>query len=154
MLILDADALIKLYRAGVLDTLAGSYACSIPSAVYQEAVVNAKGLYPDAEQIDLIIQAWFQVINPPEVPLDRHMGFGERQVLALWKPTDIIISDDGEFLRFLATQSISYLTPAHIILRMVDDEVLDTDTARMAIHLLKPLINPSQYQSAVERLER
>ena len=82
MIILDVDGLIKLNRAGVLDLLAASYECSIPSAVYQEEVVNAKGTYPDAEQIDRIIQARFQVIDPPESPLDIHMGFGERQVLA------------------------------------------------------------------------
>jgi len=134
--------------------LAASYECSIPSAVYQEEVVNAKGTYPDAEQIDRIIQARFQVIDPPESPLDIHMGFGERQVLALWQPTDTVISDDGEFLRILATQSIPFVTSTEMVLTMMDEGLLTTDRTKVAINLLRPLISLNEYREAVERLEQ
>ena len=83
MIILDADGLIKLHRAGVLDLVAQSYERAILSRVYEEAVVNAKGKHPDAQQIDEVIQASMMAVAfraPMNLPVN--IGAGERQVLA------------------------------------------------------------------------
>src|SRR5690606_42143555 len=51
----SADAIIKLNRAGVLRTLVTKFECTLPEAVYQEAVVAGKErLYPDAVAIEEI----------------------------------------------------------------------------------------------------
>ena len=155
MLILDADGLIKLNRAGVLSLLASRYESAIPSAVHQEAVVNAQGRHPDVDAIGLIIELSINVVDvqvPDHVP--SHIGLGEREVLALAQPTDTIISDDAEFLRVCLVQSTPFLTPADMILTMVDQVTLSLDQGKSAIGLLKPWINPGVYQRAIDILER
>lgn len=155
MLILDTDGLIKLHRAQVLYLLADRYECAIPSAVYQEAVINALGKYPDAEQIDQIIQLTIKVVDV-EVPswVPGYIGLGEREVLALFNhDADTIISDDGYFLRHLTTQSIRFLSPTDLALRMVEQGQLATEDAAAAIDLLKPLIKADVYQREIDVLE-
>ena len=164
MLILDADGLIKLHRAGVLELLARHYECTIPSAVYQEAVVNAGDKYPDSQQIDRIIQVSMKVAQSPldywsyweDIPIN--IGAGERQALTLFmgstsiEPTTII-SDDAAFLRLLATHSIPFLSPIDMILTMVKQGVLTQEMAKVALNLVKPMTNPDEYQRAIACLE-
>ena len=160
MLILDADGLIKLHQAGVLELLARHYACAVPRAVYQEAVADAEDKYPDARQIAKIVQALIEVVDVKEVPAELlvNIGAGEREVLALFmdmratEPTTII-SDDGAFLRLLAMQSIPFLSPADMVLTMVQQCVLTPERAKAALYLINPLINPDAYQRTIARLE-
>ena len=158
MLILDADGLIKLNRAGVLDLLADSYECSIPSAVYQEALVNAAHRHSDAEVIDAIIRKSISVTIIEEIPheVPAHIGEGEREVLALFmqsEGTNTIISDDGQFLRILDEHSIPFFSPSSMILNMVDQGVLTKAMGGAAVDLLKPLIKPDEYQRSQSALE-
>ena len=56
MLILDADALIKLYKAGVLAQVTETFEYVVPRKVYEEAVTLGRVRnHPDADDIDRVI---------------------------------------------------------------------------------------------------
>ena len=60
--ILDADGLIKLNHAGVLERVAETYSCVIPEAVYDEVVTQGKARrYMDAEAIEVALTQRVQV---------------------------------------------------------------------------------------------
>lgn len=162
ILLLYADGLIKLHRAGVLDQVAETFSCIISEAVYHEAVTQGKArMYPDAEAIEEIIKRSIfikpssqQHKNYPH-GIGSSLGIGERSILALYpqdEPT-MVVSDDRSFLSLLSRQNIPFLVPAALIVILVRQGGLPVSNAKVALERLRPWIRESVYIQAVSDLE-
>jgi hypothetical protein len=158
-LILDTDALIKLFRAGVLEQVARAFNCIIPESVYQEAVIRGKArFYPDAEAIERIVMASVtveptSVMGIPELGI----GAGETGVLALANQQQekfATVSDDHRFLAILASQGIEFLTPTALIISMARQGILTLREAREALIRLQPLVRKDAYDQAMQELSK
>ncbi len=161
MLVLDADALIKLYKAGVLAQVAGAFECVMPRRVYDEVVtIGRERNYPDADPIDRIISDGITVrdIDFPEQSVEG-LDSGEMAILALltYVPTissrPLIVSDDGTFLSYLAMMDLPRIAPALLIVEMAKQGVLTRESAMESMELLRPYIRYEHYNEAMIDLE-
>lgn len=161
-LLLDSDALIKLYRAGVLAVAAKACSCAVPEAVYDEAITQGKArLYPDAEAIERTVQESIEVrpasshIGEGMIEAEARLGHGERALLSLYDGEEggTIVSDDRYFLGFLARRGIPFLTPAALIVLFARDSTLRSEDTRAALEQLRPWIRESVYRQAIHDLQ-
>lgn len=83
--LLDADGIIKLYRAGILALVVKAFPRTIPQAVYDEVVIKGKvTLHQDAEVIEAIVAGVITILLA-----DKHetqesgLGAGELGILSL-----------------------------------------------------------------------
>lgn len=160
----DADALIKIGKAGFLEVLAEEVELIVGPEVYREAIIEGKSRgYADAYGLEQIVDAHVRVRD--EVSGSRAQveglakniafGAGEREALNLYlqEAADAILSDDRLFLEALDALEIAYLTPAAALLWLVERESLRREDAREALENLRPLIRSEQYEAALADIE-
>ena len=159
VILLDADGLIKLSRAGVLEQVAQAVQCIIPDVVYHEAVTKAKERqYRDAEEIERIMQSAIAIRRTAtaEVP-ELGLGAGETAVLALatqYEGEFTIVSDDRQFLAFLNRQGVPFLMPSALIVVMAQQGFLTNDAAREVLERLRPMVREAAFHLALQELEK
>ena len=160
----DADAIIKLQRAEILQHVAQILDCIIPEAVYHEVVTRGRVFnHSDAEAIDRIIQASVVVQPPmgvatPDIAETIGVNAGEKELLGLFysSPAEvetIILIDDRRFLALLHYLEIPALIPADFIVLMARQGFLLKREARNALEHIRPLIRETAYQQALKDLE-
>lgn len=164
--ILDANALINLYRAEVLSLIYLATECIVPAEVYAEAVTNGQIYgYPDSSGIAEIIGPCNQGFV--EIPTElENMGLGEAAVLARYMERsalastsgDIIVSDDRQFLRRLARLEVSsreifFFDTAHFVTDCVRAGWMTKSQAAAAIVRLRSQIPEGFFRSANQQLE-
>lgn len=156
-LLLDADGLIKLHRAGILAQVARLFTCIVPSEVYQEVVTQGKERwYADAREIeDIVNSGAISRLSTPAPQLEAPgLGSGEKGVLGLFSQVEgaIIVSDDRRFLTLLDQMGISSLTPAALIVLMDQQGHLAMGEARGALERLRPFIRGEGFTKAMQAL--
>lgn len=160
----DADGLIKLGKAGLLESLLENQEVLVPAEVYEEAVVRGKlELYEDARELERTLEKDRIPIHPAKTDPRAErllsgtssLGAGERAALHLYhaEHAAAILSDDRVFLRFLSENSIPYLTPASVISRFVEIGNLDQEDGLAALERLRKHIRESVYSKVKEDLE-
>jgi len=156
-LLIDADGLIKLHRAGVLSHALRTFACAIPQAVYDEVVVKGRArLHGDADAIGTTL-AGTTTILPTEShqdPSEAGLGAGELGILGLLSGDfdSIVVSDDRRFLSVLKAMGVRFLTPADVLTMLWRRGVLTTIEAREALERLRPLIRSAAYWESQQDL--
>lgn len=156
MLVMDADALIKLNRAGVLVRAGGAFRCVVPAMVYEEAVTRGKArLYPDAEQIESAVSQ-AMTISAPSRLLDPQAGLsaGDLQVLSLARERHgaIVVSDDRRLLTSAARLGLAFTTPAQLVVALARRGELSVGEGLKAVDTLRPLVRPVVHDQAVRNL--
>ena len=151
-LIFDADALIKLTKAGAKEIVAAAYTVWIPPAVQGETVVEGKaGGYPDAFQIEANIAAGYVCVVPagqlqagPEAEL---LLGGEREVVAAWRSGafDAMVSDDRRFLRLMTAFGVPFLTSGAVIVCLAQHRLIRQSQAHAILDALRPWISADEY---------
>lgn len=162
----DADGLIKMAKAGILEAFAGRVEFLVGPQVYREAIEEGKARgYPDALDIERILKARAQPLRRPQKkgkrsPADRAiealpLGAGEKETLRLYsrKRADAVLSDDRGFLTSLEQRGIPYLTPAAALVLLAEQVAFSPEEARKALERLHPLIRKEQYEAARLDLE-
>jgi hypothetical protein len=154
--LLDADGLIKLNRAGVLSSVIEAFTCIVPSTVYHEVVTTGKArLHKDAEIIEEIIGNKVS-IEPSRGGDAAGMGLGQGELAILnllpEMPDAIVVSDDRRFLSVLADQAIRFLTPADVLVVLVHQGALTREAAEDALERLRPVIRTQAYWDARQDL--
>lgn len=158
----DADGLIKMAKAGILEVFVQHAELLIGPQIYREAVEEGKARgYPDALDLEQVLKTYAQV--PKEVQrasaatkqLALPLGAGEREALQLYfaEKADVVLSDDRAFLSALEAQGISYLTPAAILVLLAEQKVLPLPEAYEALEKLRPLIRSDQHETALQDLK-
>jgi len=148
-LVLDADALIKLNRAGILQIVLSHFDCTVPAAVYDEVVTKGSELrYPDASAIGEVVDGLAEI--PPAHESKSVTGKGEEDVLAILatKPGAYAVSDDRRFLRQLQASGVLYETPTDILVALYELGVVIQTDALIYLERLRDLIRPESYSEA------
>lgn len=156
-LLLDADGLIKLHRAGVLQQVVRFFACAVPMTVYDEVVTNGKArLHRDAEAIEGTLAGVIQILPVQVHPQPQSgLGAGELGILSLLsqEQESVVVSDDRRFLALLAIRGAPFLTPADVLVVLARRGILNRDAAREALDQLRPAIRLAAYWDARNDLE-
>jgi hypothetical protein len=143
--IMDADCLIKLTKAGLKEQVCAAWHVVIPLIVRRETVDRAPGL-PDAARIRQ------NVVDGRIVVEETASGGtkGEQAALQLYQRGgfDAVASDDARFIRQLRGLGIPYAVPAVLVVRLLLDGTLSAVGARKALEALRPHISSDQYAAA------
>jgi predicted nucleic acid-binding protein len=152
--VFDADALIKLVRAGIFERLA--HENIISAQVYEEAVVEGKRkLYEDAFHIEKLIEKKrVRVEQTSAVESIPGLGKGERSALALFTKlnADAIITDDRRFISHLEEKGIPMIIPTEIIVALGVKRVLTKEEAKEALERIRPFVTKENHQRAIEAI--
>ena len=156
-LLLDADGLIKLHRAGVLGQMVNAFQCTVPEAVYYEVVTKGKErLHQDAEEIEYILEEEVEVIRTEQAQGETGLGAGETAVLtlAVQDQDAIVVSDDRRFLALLSARGLPFLTPADLLVVLTRRRILTRGEAMKALERLRPMVRALAFWEAREELEQ
>ncbi|MEE9230670.1 MAG: hypothetical protein V3U86_08190 [Acidobacteriota bacterium] len=160
----DADALIKVGKAGFLEVLAAEVELVVGPQVYREAIIEGKSRgYADAYDLEQSVSKLVRVrekapksqAQVKRLSTQFAIGAGEREVLNLYlqETADAVLSDDRLFLSALDTLDVPYLTPAAALLWLVEHKSLLRKQALEALEKLRPLIRGEQYTTALEDIK-
>jgi rRNA-processing protein FCF1 len=143
--IMDADCLIKLTKAGLKEQVCAAWHVAIPPLVRRETVDQAAHL-PDAVRIKQNIMDGHITV----VETNIRTAKGEDAALRLYQGGgfDAVATDDARFIRQLRGLGVPYAVPAVIIVRLRLDGTLSLDQAQQALAALQPHISPEQYAAA------
>lgn len=160
ILILDADALIKLNHIGALALVAANSECIIPDAVYQEAVVNARAAgHLDSDAIDQVVREQIQVAPIGDLGRDDipdHFGAGEKQVLALalgQPQNSVVVSDDQVFVNLVRQLEVRFMSPIELFPVLSMERVISVCFAREFVERFRPHTAERNYLAALTSLE-
>lgn len=158
--ICDADALIKMAKAGILEALAQHVELLISPQVYREAVEEGKVRgYKDALEIERLLKHYGQrplLRMKTKTSTDiLSLGAGERELLQLFsrERADVILSDDRAFLGVLEARGIPYMTPSAAVIFLAEHSMIKIHEAQQALERLRPLIRQDQYEAAFKDLQ-
>ena len=161
--VIDADALIKLGKAGLLAALLETHEILVPTAVYEEAVVTGKQeMYEDAFVLEEVLKAGGVSVvrreGAAETVADAaraSLGPGERDAFVLYRQerADAVLSDDRVFLGFLEENGVPYLTPTAVIVSLAGSKRLPLDEAFRVLEKLGEYVGEAVYDDARRTLE-
>ncbi len=160
--VLDSDGLIKLAKAGILETVVSAWDCLIPRAVYHETVERGKQAgYPDAVTIGDSLQP--SMVHPrvrharaANLLEGKHgLGRGEQDALHLFFSTraDGIVTDDAAFVSMLDQARIPYVSPALVLVQLTDQGLLEPRAALEGLERMRPSIRREVYLAVRHDLE-
>jgi len=162
-IVFDSDGLIKLTKAECLQILLEHFTCSITKEVYEEtAIKGMERLYDDAFQIEELVKKGMLNVEKmknnkqaQQILKSSGVGRGEASSLHLYFNTNAraIISDDRIFLNLLEQNNIPFITPADLIIRLIELNLISKDEAVEALNKLKPYVSKKNYNNAKENLE-
>lgn len=149
-LILDSDALIKLTKSEVLETLCNCYKCIITNEVKIECVDEGKKrLHKDAVKIEEFINKKLLKIAglKKETKIKENLGKGELSTLNLYyqEKNCIIITDDATFIKYLEENDIKFSVPANMIFLMNTSNKIDKKAAIEYLEKMRQFINEKVY---------
>jgi predicted nucleic acid-binding protein len=154
-LILDADAIIKLNRAGLLALLVRAYECLITQAVYDEVVTTGRAEgYVDADSIDRILENSTRVTADGEP--EESLGHGEQSILLAHRSRSdvVVVTDDQRFRSVLIRRGFPELPPAGVIVLLVREGWLDLTGGFKALDAMRSLVRTSSYIEARAQLRQ
>lgn len=153
-IVFDADGLIKLTKAGVMDEVVRHYRCLISDHVYQEAVTEGKKRgHRDAIVIEgLIKNKQIDIVRTKRTAGVMGLGAGELSTLELYrqKNCDAIISDDRKFLTMLEQEAVNFIIPTDVIAMLMASGVIKKEAALSALDRIKELVRAESYYLARE----
>ena len=149
--VLDADGLIKLTKAGVIEELAKYRKCVITEEVFSESVKKGKErFYEDAFVIEKLINRKLLALEKIKFAEIGNLGKGEASTLALYKKKkgDAIITDDRKFLSVLEEQNIPFMVPIDVITVLLKKRKITRKMASEALEKIKFLTREELYIKA------
>ncbi len=153
-LIMDADCLIKLTKAGLKERVCQAFSLCIPRRVKEEVVDNGKAKeLPDAVIIDDNIERGRIKVLAVQGP---KKADGEQEAVVLFRAGgfDAVGSDDKQFIRQLKLFGIPYLTPATCIAVMHKLGSLKSIEALKGLDDLAVHISESEYHTVKLFIEK
>ncbi|NCC53228.1 MAG: hypothetical protein EOM20_18730 [Spartobacteria bacterium] len=149
-IIMDADCLIKLTKAGIKEDVCNAFTTFIPTRVRHEVMVNAP-MHPECS----VIQNNLDKGVLKEISEFRQAMKGEEAVLALYQQGNYaaIASDDKRFIGKLRILNIPFLTPGVIILLLVKQQHIDRSDGLRKLEKLSCMISDDEFAIVKLKLE-
>ncbi len=152
-LLMDADCLIKLTKAGLKEEICRRFGVDIPSIVKKEVVDagKSKGL-SDAELVEKNIQN--DIIQVTGKGFSAHVK-GDQALIEIFKQGqyDLIATDDAKLTRLLKSMSIPYILPGLLIYSFYQTDIINKGTALHWLEKLSDFISEDEYSMAKFFLE-
>lgn len=143
--IMDADCLIKLTKAGLKEDICNSFDVTIPNLVKEEIVDRGKAKnLPDAFVIESNIRKKLIKVDKKR---DQTIDAGEKEAMALFQNGgyEAIGSDDRRFVKQLRLFNIPYITPAVFIAIMLKQGDITIAYAEERLLALSEYISENEY---------
>ena len=153
--VLDADALIKLAKAGLLTKFAEHNKCFVPEQVYKEVLRGKEKMYEDAFITeDAVNKKLIKVLPTKTEQIMEGLGKGECAALILFKEVnaDAIVSDDKKFLSVLEQKETPFITTTDAIAFIKIKGHITKEEAIMALTAIRMLVTEENYQQAKETI--
>lgn len=152
-LLMDADCLIKLTKAGLKEEICRRFRVDIPSIVKKEVVDagKSKGL-SNAELVEKNIQNG--IIRVTGKKVSAHVK-GDRALIEIFKQGqyDVIATDDAKLTRLLKSMSTPYILPGLLIYSLYQTDIINKETALHWLEKLSDLISEDEYSMVKFLLE-
>ena len=152
-LLMDADCLIKLTKAGLKDLVGKQDIIFIPEVVQNEVVDAGKEKgCTDAFIVEKNIED--KVIKIAE-SFSNHTK-GDEALVELFRKEDYdaVATDDAKLTRLLRIKSIPFILPGLIIYQLVQDNMIDRKTALWALKQLAEFISEDEYSTVRLLMEK
>jgi len=152
-LLMDADCLIKLTKAGLKELVANKNSIFIPAAVQKEVVESGKEKdCADAYVVEGNIDAGMISV----VESDIQHAKGDDALIALFSKEnyDAVATDDAKLTRLLRTKSISFILPGLVIYELFQRKLIRRKTALRALRQLAEFISEDEYSTVRLLMER
>lgn len=144
-ILMDADCLIKLTKAGLKEIIGQHEKIVIPGIVKQEVVDagKVKG-YPDADLVERNIQKGL-ISLAKEVTLN-HVE-GDQALIATFKQGRYaaVATDDAKLTRVLRAAGIPFILPALLIYQIYQSGLIDQATGLNSLYRLSAFISEEEY---------
>jgi hypothetical protein len=155
--LIDADALVKITKAGLKDTLTAHLDLRMAPIVAKEVIEEGKRLgHADAAEVErnLARKRLRMTHDPPSSPKAALFTGGEADLVALYDSGNYsaVLSDDQRFLRRAIEFGIDVLTPSAALVLLVRKRKLSQRRACDRLGALKPYISPEEYTLAARVL--
>ncbi|HEY9595494.1 MAG TPA: hypothetical protein VHE79_13530 [Spirochaetia bacterium] len=147
-LLIDADCLIKITRAGFKEQVTQSFTVTAPKPVVAE-VLDQGGDRPDARAIRADVER-----GAIKVEEDRSVG-GDNAIVHVFNTGafDLVGTDDRRLIRRLTALGIPCVMPAVMIYHLVRTGVIERSNAQEMLACLAPLVSGEELQMARFLLE-
>jgi rRNA-processing protein FCF1 len=142
--LMDADCLIKVTKAGLKEAICAHLSVVIPLIVKHEVIDLGKD-HPDSVVIKDNLNKGLLTLSDVET----HDAKGEDAALAIFQNGgfDAICSDDKRFVRRLRALDVPYITPAVCIVLLLKQGKITTMEAAEKLDLLSPFISSDEYNA-------
>jgi rRNA-processing protein FCF1 len=140
--IMDADCLVKLTRAGLKEIVVTNYTIHIPRNVKEEVVdAGIEQNLSDAYAVSSNIRKRLVHV----IQAKRGVK-GEQEVLDSYESGDydFIASDDKRFIRILKATGIPYIVPASFIYGLYVNKNISINKAKELLNVLSPFVSDDQ----------
>jgi rRNA-processing protein FCF1 len=144
-LLMDADCLIKLTKAGLKEEICKRFEVDIPSVVKKEVVDAGKGKgLSDAELVEKNIQN--DIIRVTGKGFSAPVK-GDQALIEIFRQGryDLIATDDGKLIRFLKTIGIPYILPGLLIHSLYQTDAINKVTALDWLEKISDFISEDEY---------
>jgi rRNA-processing protein FCF1 len=160
--LMDADCLIKLTKAGIKEAVCAHLSVVIPQLVRHE-VIDMGGNHPDSKVIKNNLDKGLLSLSESDIDTleatsstDSKDSIGSKGVIDS-KGEDAVLatflnggfvaicSDDKRFIRRLRALDVPYITPAVCIVILLKQERITLPSAREKLGLLAPFISSDEY---------
>jgi rRNA-processing protein FCF1/predicted HTH domain antitoxin len=152
-LLMDADCLIKLTKAGLKELVAANDSISIPKPVKREVVdAGKKKQCADAIAVEKNIESkMISVIDAPA-----QIEKGDQALISMYREEDYdaIATDDTKLSRQLKSLNIPFILPALVLYRLLKESKIDYKTILWALQQLSEFNQAINYVSQLEKIEK
>lgn len=152
-LLMDADCLIKLTKAGLKELIAENATISIPETVKRE-VVDAGKIKGCADAFAVEQNITFGLIDIIGSPLD--YAKGDHALVALFEKEkyDAVATDDAKLTHNLRAHGIRFILPGLIVYLLHKEGRIDMITALWALDQLSEFISEDEFSMTRLLLEK
>jgi hypothetical protein len=157
-MLVDSDALIKITKAGLKESLTAHLDLRIVAAVRREVVQEGKKAgAADAVEVERnIVRGRLKVLDPVAAsPRSGLFSCGEAEVVAEYEAAgnyEAVISDDERFIKRALECGIEVLTPASALVLLVHRRKISAGAACARLSDLRPFISRAEFVLAGREL--
>jgi hypothetical protein len=156
--LIDADALVKITKAGLKETLTAHLDLRMAPVIAKEVIQEGKQLgHADAAEVERNVnRKRLRITTAPPSSLKATLfEGGEADLVALYGSGNFsaVISDDQRFLSRAIEFGTDILTPSAALVLLVRRRKLSARTACDRLGALKPYISAEEYTLAARELD-